>query len=467
MTYFLLVIALGIGQSMAAQISMKAFKPFTDGRTITDTLLNGSLQNPEEILLILSSNEVDGNEKMILLHNSKGKLTKIAENEELIMNTSLLGVFGNNYPSFFRNNIFVSYLIGSNSSSSEVSIQFEKNEDDGNYYFKQYLLKNYNFGVENLFSRQKITNSQTGKIRFSEATENMILEKSHSNTLLDKAESDYATTKKYTKFIPEGWRLAMVTEGNLNLDDYKKDALLILYNNEDSRIQPLLQQKDGSYKPTSSNDYLIITDETFNVNNIKSIIKNGYFTIEQRIATDDLDYDHRYITFKYDTKTKRYFLHRYDVEHFSGFDTIPSATVTHLTKDNFGFILFEDLDYTPGDYFYEPAFATITGTLVEKQFYGPPNYGETPEMDKKVKVMILKPDYPINVFARIDQTDIETANKTIRGTTDLQTYTLNKTMDLSSYLNKKITLQGTLMQAQSGGHYTPIVLKVNTIISKQ
>ena len=344
---FILLVGFVINQSISAQISMKALEHFVEGRKIIDTLGPGLKHDSEDILIVLSAVEEDENENLMLLRNTKGKLTKIAENEGLQMNPNMLGVTGSNYPSFYNNTIFVNYTLGSNSATSDVSIQFEKS-DDGNYYFKEYTSKTNNFGVENLFERLKISSSQTGQIKFSDATENDILNKSKVNQLPENsAEPLYVAANRFAKYIPEDWRLAAFSEGDLNLDDFKKDLLLIFYNEENCRIQLLLQQKDGSYKEVSENTNLIVADETFNINNFKAIIKNGYFTIEQRIATDDADFDHSYITFKYELKTQNWFLHRYDVEHFTGFNTKPSQTVTHLTKVDFGTISFENLDATP------------------------------------------------------------------------------------------------------------------------
>jgi len=101
--------------------------------------------------------------------------------------------------------------------------------------------------------------------------------------------------------------------------------------------------------------------------------------------------------------------------------------------------------------------------LIEKQFYGSPNYGETPETDEKVMVFILKTDDPVNVLAAPNQPDPETADQSVYGITEIQAYTMNKKLNLSKYLNKKVILQGTLMAAISGHHYTKILMEVKQI----
>lgn len=115
------------------------------------------------------------------------------------------------------------------------------------------------------------------------------------------------------------------------------------------------------------------------------------------------------------------------------------------------------------DYQYEPAVSKISGTLTEKMFYGAPNYGETPEKDEKEMVWILKLDYPVNVIAAPDQPDPEMGDHTIRGIKEIQIYTLDKKINLSKYLNKKITVQGPLMSAISGHHHTEVLMEVKQI----
>ncbi|CAL1518725.1 hypothetical protein [Chitinophaga sp. MM2321] len=330
-----------------AQITEKQLNPFLNGLRLVEASGEGLKQSSGDILLELASKEQDTNETLVLFRNEKGKLKKIAENSELLMSKELLGVSGGNYPGLSGNKISIDYTLGSNSAVSDISIVFEKGSD-GNYYFKEYTAVTRNYGVENLFARQQITAQQTGKINFSAASESKFFERSKTNPMPeDTGEPVYKASERYAKYIPVGWRLAAFADGDLNLDGFKKDLLFILYNEDSCHIQLLLQQGNGSYKVAQTNTQLIIPNETFNVNNLKTVIKNGYFTIEQRIATDDTNFDHRYSTFKFDTANKNWLLHRFDVEHFSGFNPKPSTNVTHLAQQNFGKISFEKLDHIP------------------------------------------------------------------------------------------------------------------------
>lgn len=448
-----------------AQISEKQLKPFiTKGYTLADASGDGLKKSSGDILLELVSDEPDVMETLILLHNEKGKLKKMAENSSLLMGKGMLGVSGSNYPYLSGRVLSVDYSLGSNSAVSDVSIKFEKAKD-GQYKFKEYTGSTKNYGVENLKERQKITAAQTGTINFSDATENLILKKANTKTKAENNDEPVSKAQnRYAKYIPNGFRLATFAEGDLNLDALKKDIVLVVYNENGCQIKLLIQQSKSTYHTDQTNNKLIDVEETFNAKNLKAVIKNGYFTIEQRVATGDNNFDQRYITFKYDATQKTWLLHRFDVEHYSGFNTKPSKEVTHLTKNEFGNLLFSKMDHLPGVYAYDPALSVLSGTLTKKQFYGKPNYGETPENDEKVWVYILKPDFPVNVYGDIDPQDPETADKTVTNITEIQVYSTDKKMDFKNYLNKKIKLNGLLFRGRNAHHHTEVLMEVKKIV---
>lgn len=289
--------------SVSAQIKPEKFKPFIGQQEIIDSSGPGLKSDSGDILLELKDDENPDFETLMILRNTKGKLTKTAENSELMMGKDLLGISGGNYPELSGNILSVDYTLGSGSSQSDISIVFEKDKN-GDYEFKEYTSVTRNYGKEDVSARQKIRAAQTGEIFFSEAlSEEFILKKAKS-----------ANTK------------------------------------------------------TGKNDYQ-----------------------------------------------------------------------------------------------YEPAVSKISGTLTEKMFYGAPNYGETPEKDEKETVLILKLDSPVNVLAEPDQPDSEMADHSIFGIMEIQIYTLDKKINLSKYLNKKITVQGPLMSAISGHHHTEVLMEVKQI----
>lgn len=450
--------------SVSAQVNPSAFKPFMGKEILVSSAGPGLTQASGDILLELAGAE-DDMERLLLLRKTNGKLAKIAANSGLLMKQDLLGVSGGNYPSLNGTTLSIDYTLGSNSSQSDISIAFEKGSD-GRYYFKSYTTKTRNYGVEDLYSRKRLTVLQTGNLEFSEATESLIFDKAKWKPLPDPTDQpgDQAAANRYVKYVPEGWRLACFAEGDLNLDGFKKDLLLLLYNEDVCAIQLLLEKKGGGYEVAQVQDKLILPDETFNIENLKAVVKNGYFTIERRMPTDEDNFDHQYITFKYDVATKNWFLHRYDVEHYRGFDPKPSAKVTHLTKADFGTVSFKEMKRLPTDFYYEPAVSVLTGLLLKKQFFGRPNYGETPEKDEKVHVYVLKLDQPIRVLERGNPGGGEIKDKAISGVRELQVYSSNKGLDLSGYLNKRVSLKGSLFTSRTGGQYTKVVLQVGAVV---
>ena len=341
--FFIVFLLYGIGSQ--AQIRSSQYKPFTEGLELKDASGPGIKSSSGDILLELVSKEPDENETLVILRNSKEKLTKIAKNTDLLMSKDMLGISGSNYPSFIDGIIAIDYTLGSSSSQSDISMKFEK-ENDGNYWFKEYTTTSTNFGVENLFARQIITAKQTGKISFSEASEDLILKKPSSKTATESSEDEvYKAATTYAKYIPVGWRLGGFAKGNLNLDSNKNDLVILLYNENECKVQLLLQQSNGTYKTEIANDQLIVPDENFNVNNFKLVIKNGFFTLEQRISINDNQFDQWYATFKYDQKN--WTLYRFDVEKYEGFNSRPKPDVTHLTQKDFGTILFRNMKSFP------------------------------------------------------------------------------------------------------------------------
>ena len=455
----------GCTMAADAQITEKQLAPFIgEGYHLIDTSGPGLQNSSGDILLELGAADNPDVETLLLLRNTEGKLTKITENSNLLMGQEILGVSGMNYPSLSGGVLSVAYTLGSNSVQSDITLMFEKNTE-GVYVFKTYTMVERNYGVENLFARQQITAQQTGTINFSEASESFVLDRAGVHPASNEAEHPvYKAAQRYAEYIPEGWQLAAYATGDLNLDSEKEDLLLVLYSGDECEIQLLTQQKSGGFQVAATNSTLLVPDETFNSNNLKAVVKNGYCTVEQRVPTGELDFDHRYLTFKYQAADKTWYLHRYDVEHFSGFNPQPAAHTTHLTPQQFGTLAFEQLDYIPGDYRYEPAVSTLSGTLTHRQFYGRPNDGETPEKDEKVWVYILQADYPVNVYAAPDEADPEIADKTQLGITELQVFSTDESIDLSNVIDKKVTLQGVLIVGRTGGQYTPVLLQVTRLL---
>lgn len=111
------------------------------------------------------------------------------------------------------------------------------------------------------------------------------------------------------------------------------------------------------------------------------------------------------------------------------------------------------------EYQYEPALSTIHGTLSSKVYWGPPGYGEDTTVDERENVYLLLLDKGINIQA--PQKDLSDGyNGAINNVMQLQ---LVNQQSLDAYLNKNVTVTGTLFGAQTGHHHTDVLLDVKTV----
>jgi hypothetical protein len=111
------------------------------------------------------------------------------------------------------------------------------------------------------------------------------------------------------------------------------------------------------------------------------------------------------------------------------------------------------------EYQYEPAVSTIHGTLSSKVYWGPPGYGEDTTADEKENVYLLLLDKGINIQA--PKKDLSDGyNGAINNVMQLQ---LVNQQSLDAYLNKHVTVTGTLFGAQTGHHHTDVLLDVKSI----
>jgi hypothetical protein len=93
----------------------------------------------------------------------------------------------------------------------------------------------------------------------------------------------------------------------------------------------------------------------------------------------------------------------------------------------------------------------IYGQITLKNFYGPPNYGETPDIDRIESYYVLKLLEPITIVSGSEKIKVEEIQLLFIGGSG------NK-IDRGSY-----TVEGKLYLAQTGHHHTPVILIVDKI----
>lgn len=488
------VAALFLCAFMYVQFSPAQTKEFSSfipkGYHLINTSGPGISNSSGDIILQLENKDESDYAKLILLRKTNNKIQKIGENDNLLMNDDMLGTSGSGSVSLDEKTLTVEYFMGSSSSQSSVMITFQK-ETNNLYYFREYSSRSRSYGVENLFNRFKISSEETGEISFSDAKAEKIQSYS-KNKNPDNLENSPKTNQiidKIKSYFPENYGIAHIAIGDLNLDNFKDDVFVLFVDydsNSKAVLQILLEQKDKSYQLTASNNFLFTFDADagpnfgylggLNFENIKLIIKNGFFTIEKRTHHfEDTDYYvenkrnitppdkfiHQYYTFKYDPEAKNWFSYKYAVEHYQGAND-PAGKTEHYSQKEIGKIGFNKIRNFPGYLYYEPEISTVFGTLSTKSIYGKPNYGATPDKDEKIMVYILKPEIPIQV-SPLGFQDPETGNRIEKNIREIQLSGSNKNSDFKALLNQKIVVNGTLTSGNTGETYTGVIMAVKDI----
>jgi len=106
---------------------------------------------------------------------------------------------------------------------------------------------------------------------------------------------------------------------------------------------------------------------------------------------------------------------------------------------------------------YEPEKVTLTGRLVYRTFYGPPNYGENPKTDSRETQPILILDAPVDVIA----SQYDSAERGVkRVTLVVMDFKANP---VSPRLGMRVIVEGTLFHANTGHHHTKVLMTVSSI----
>lgn len=95
----------------------------------------------------------------------------------------------------------------------------------------------------------------------------------------------------------------------------------------------------------------------------------------------------------------------------------------------------------------------LQGTLDYRDFYGPPNYGETPEQDRIERAWLLTLDQPIQVSGEIFDSSIST----IAEDSTIHLLGLEEKWQSSGIC---IVVEGEVFPSHSGHHRKPILLDI-------
>lgn len=112
---------------------------------------------------------------------------------------------------------------------------------------------------------------------------------------------------------------------------------------------------------------------------------------------------------------------------------------------------------------YGPAKVELEGTLLVKDEYGPPNFGENPDSDQKLKIYVLHLSAPVDIKADAapDSDDPDIDN--YFNVKDIQVDFDYKATGIKSLINKKIKVSGSLHEKIAPGDYMDVVMIVDTV----
>ena len=109
---------------------------------------------------------------------------------------------------------------------------------------------------------------------------------------------------------------------------------------------------------------------------------------------------------------------------------------------------------------YEPATVELEGRVVIRSKYRPPNYGEDPKTDEKVKVLFLVLTKPINVVGIEGH---EYNARSVQGAREIQLIITDGKPKHKNLVGKNVVVKGTLFHAHTGHHYTDLVMTARSL----
>jgi uncharacterized protein DUF4431 len=109
---------------------------------------------------------------------------------------------------------------------------------------------------------------------------------------------------------------------------------------------------------------------------------------------------------------------------------------------------------------YEPEIVELDGRLTIRSKFGPPNFGQQPKTDQKVRVPVLVLRSPISVLAN-DTDDYN--SQPVHDAKKIQLAFITKQIPYKDLIGKNVVVSGALFHAHTGHHYTEVVLSVRSI----
>jgi hypothetical protein len=118
-------------------------------------------------------------------------------------------------------------------------------------------------------------------------------------------------------------------------------------------------------------------------------------------------------------------------------------------------------------YYTKPNISTLHARLIQKEFYGPPGFGQTPKIDAHYTFFVLVLNKPITVYldpkgTSVNINDLKDSTH-IEEIDSIQIKDQRTNPELIANVGKNVTVTGLLNQAILPSEYTPVVLDFKEI----
>lgn len=101
----------------------------------------------------------------------------------------------------------------------------------------------------------------------------------------------------------------------------------------------------------------------------------------------------------------------------------------------------------------------LTGTLLVKSYFGPPNFGENPETDSKETVPVLVLDAPTKLCTDSESKQPENSD----AATTASEFQLLFSFPHKPFVGRVVTVKGRIFRADTGHHHTDYLVDVESI----
>jgi hypothetical protein len=108
---------------------------------------------------------------------------------------------------------------------------------------------------------------------------------------------------------------------------------------------------------------------------------------------------------------------------------------------------------------YQPAVVKLSGLLVTEYVYGPPGFGEDPEVDLIDRVWQLRLFAPVDVIGTPGD-DINSESENDVGRVGLVNFSK---ANLIAHLGRRFMVEGTLFHSHTAHHHTKVLLEVQKV----